>query len=408
MKMKVLLLTISYLPVLNSAARLFSELAESLQEMGHQVTVLTAIPERYLAEKDSGNKFLREEIVNGVCIYRLPSSSLPKRIPLFRALEHVFFALQCWLRGRKLPPQDAVIVYSPPLPLGITGIRLARRWGGKAIVNIQDLYPQSAIDLGLLKNSIFISLARRMERWVYKNADVITIHSEGNRSYVIDHGVTPEKAVVVPNWIDLERFSPGQCGNSLKQAVGLKDGFIVSYAGVMGFAQGVEDIIGAAVRLRDIAPDIHFVLAGSGVALSHLKGRVQREGLDNVLFVPHLPEDKYIDLLRASDICLVTLTKKLRTPVVPGKLPCIMAVGCPAICSTAPESDARRIVEEADCGLWVNAGETEALADAILSLYQDSVRRKGMGSNGRRYAEKNFRHEACVEQYEKMLAAFDK
>ena len=406
--MKVLLLTISYPPVLNSAARLFSELAESLSERGHQVTVLTAIPERYLAEKDSGNKFPQEEIINGVRVYRLPSSSLPKHIPLFRALEHVFFALRCWLKGRKLPPQDAVIVYSPPLPLGITGIRLARRWGGKAIVNVQDLYPQSVIDLGLLRNPFFISLARQMEQWVYNNADFITVHSEGNRLYVIDYGVPAERAIVVPNWIDLEKFSPGQCGNSLKQAVGLKDGFIVSYAGVMGFAQGVEDIIGAAVRLRDIAPDIYFVLVGSGVALPHLKERVQREGLSNVLFVPHLPEDKYIELLRASDICLVTLDKRLRTPVVPGKLPCIMAVGRPVICSTAPESDARRIVEEANSGLWVNAGDAKALADAVLSLYRESARREEMGNNGRTYAGTHFRRELCVEKYIRILDGFDK
>jgi len=406
--MKILLLTISYPPVLNSAARLFSELAESLQGKDYQVTVLTAIPERYLAEKDSGNKPPREEIVNGVHVYRLPSSSLPKHIPLFRALEHVFFALQCWLKGRKFPPQDAVIVYSPPLPLGITGIKLARRWGGKAIVNVQDLYPQTAIDLGLLKNPFFISLARRMERWIYNNADFITVHSQGNRSYVIEHGVPSEKAIIVPNWIDLEKFSPGQCGDSLKQTLGLKDGFIVSYAGVMGFAQGVEDIIGAAVRLSDIAPDIQFVLVGSGVALPHLKERVQRKGLSNVFFVRHLPEDKYIGLLRASDICLVTLAKKLRTPVVPGKLPCIMAVGRPVICSTAPESDARRIVEEADCGLWVSAGEAEALADAILRLYRDSAQREKTGSNGRAYAEAHFRRELCVEEYVKILAGFDK
>jgi len=404
--MKVFLLTISYPPVLNSAARLFSELATGLKEKGYQVTVITTIPQRYVA--DGEKDFRKKENLNGIEIYRLPMVPLPKHVPLFRGFEHFFVAFQCWLKGRHLPHHDAVIVYSPPLPLAITGIELARRWNGISIINVQDLYPQSVIDLGLLRNRFLVSLARWMERWGYQHANFITVHSEGNRKYVVEHGADQGRVHVVPNWVDLEKYSPGPRLNSFRKIYGLNDDFVVSYAGVMGFAQGVGDILEAAVFLKDAAPQIHFVLAGSGIALPRLKEWAWKENLSNVHFLPHLLEQEYIELLQASDVCLVTLIKDLRTPVVPGKLPCIMAVGRPVVCSTAAESDARRIVEEAKCGLWVDAGNTKALADAILRLYHDRTQREKMGSNGRTYAGTHFRRESCMEEYVKILGGFDK
>lgn len=404
--MRILLLTISYPPTLSSAARLFSELAVGLQAEGHQITVITSVPERYLSRKTTGENApcSGEEVVQGIRVFRLPNLSLPKHLPRWRAVEHLFTALQYFLKGRRVSRQDVVIVYSPPLPLAMTGILLARRGHGKAIINIQDLYPQSVVDLGLLKNKFLVSLARRMERWVYAHADVITVHSEGNCPYVVGFGNHSEKVHVVPNWIDLEKYRPGPRENVFRGKHGFDDAFLVSYAGVMGFAQGVEDILKTAALLKKIVPEILFVLVGSGVAMPSLKELVRKENLTNVCFLPHLPEEEYIELLQASDISLVTLTKNLRTPVVPGKLPCIMAVGRPVGCSTPPTSDARRIVEAAKCGFWVDAGDPRALADALLALYRDPAQREKMGSNGRAYAEGHFHRKRCIAQYKTLIA----
>ncbi|WP_198470855.1 glycosyltransferase family 4 protein [Acetomicrobium sp. S15 = DSM 107314] len=402
MPRKILLLTISYSPVLNSAARLFSELAEHLKKKSFCVTVITSMPQRYVA--DDKEKFPEEEELNGVKVYRLPMISLPKRVPLLRGFEHFFVAFQYWLKGRRLTCHDAVIVYSPPLPLTMAGIKLAQKWKGISIVNVQDLYPQSVIDLGLLKNPLLISLARWIERWAYRYADFITVHSEGNRKYVIEHGVAEDRAYVVPNWVDLEKYRPGPLKNSLRERLGLADSFVVSYAGVMGFAQGVDDILKAAAPLEKEIRNFALVLAGSGVELPKLKKLSQDLGLKSVHFLPHLPEEEYIELLQASDACLVTLVKSLRTPVVPGKLQCIMAVERPAICSTPATSDAKRILEESKAGIWADAGDYDALARAIFELYSDSNLRGEMGRKGRLYAEEHFDKEKCIDQYIQLLA----
>jgi glycosyltransferase involved in cell wall biosynthesis len=401
MAKKILLLTISYPPVLNSAARLFSELAEQLKEKGFCVTVITSMPQRYVA--DDKEKFPEEEELNGVKVYRLPMVSLPKQVPLLRGFEHFFVAFQYWLKGGHLPSHDAVIVYSPPLPLTMAGIKLAQKWRGISIVNVQDLYPQSVIDLGLLKNPLLISLARWIERRAYRYADFITVHSEGNREYVIEHDVAESKAHVVFNWVDLEKYRPGPLKNSLRERLGLKDSFVVSYAGVMGFAQGVDDILKAAAPLEKEIRNFALVLAGSGVELPKLKKLSHDLGLKSVHFLPHLPEENYIELLQASDACLVTLVKSLRTPVVPGKLQCIMAVGRPAVCSTPSTSDAKRILEESKAGIWVDAGEHNSLTRAILELYSDSNLREEMGKKGRLYAEEHFGKEKCIDRYIQLL-----
>jgi len=402
---RILLLTIGYPPTLSSAARLFNELANTLQTEGHRVTVLTTIPERYLAEEEAHERrlFPKEEVANGVHICRLRSLSLPKQFPVCRAVEHVFAAVQYLIKARRFPRQDVAIVYSPPLPLAVSGILLARRWRGQAIINIQDLYPQSVVDLGLLKNRFLIAFARRMERWVYRHADAVTVHSDGNRACIVEHNGARQKVHVVPNWIDLTKYKPGPRVNSFRSNYGLDDAFVVSYAGIMGFAQGVGDILRAATVLERQIPDFLLLLAGSGVELPKLKQLAQEQHLKKVRFLPHLPEQEYIELLQASDVCLVTLIKSLRTPVVPGKLSCIMAVSRPVVCSVPPTSDARKIMEESESGLWVNAGDTETLANAILGLHADPDKREKMGQNGRVYAETHFDREHCVQRYVELL-----
>jgi colanic acid biosynthesis glycosyl transferase WcaI len=403
--MKVLLLAVSYPPVLNSAARLFSELAEGLAAHGHEVTVLTTFPERYLSDKDAtATKMIPiREKTNGIDVHRLKKLGLPKNVPLLRGLEHVLYGFQYFMHGRDLSRHDVVIAYSPPLPLAISAVELARRWRGSSITNVQDLYPQSAVDLELLKNRWLIGFGRQMEQWIYLHANAITVYSEGNRDYVIKHGGDPKKTHVIPNWIDLEKYNCRPLNNSFRSSYSLEDAFILSYAGIMGFAQGLGDILRAAVRLEREIPNFTLVLVGSGVESPKLMRLSEEMGLKKARFIPHLPEKEYIALLQASDVSLVTLSRKLRTPVVPGKLSCIMAVGRPAACSIASTCDAQKIVEGSGSGVCVDAGDPDALAEAVLRLYRNPAMRDEMGRNGRIYAESHFDRTRCIEQYDRLL-----
>ena len=406
--MRVLLITPDFPPVLNSAARLYHELAEELQQHGFQVTVLTRIPSRYLADGEQRHRvrFVLKEDMKGIQVWRLKNLPVPLLLPMARALEHFWMALMFLIGGLGLPKQDAIILYSPPLPMGLTGYLLARRWGGAVIVNVQDLYPQTVVDLGLLRNRFFIRLAEKIETFIYRRVDAITVHSEGNRDYIIRKQAYAGHIHIIPNWVDLKLIQPGPRDNGWRHFHGLDKAFIVSFAGTMGFAQGLEDVVEAADRLKQF-PEIVFVLAGDGVYRNTLQKKTSDKRLENIRFLPPQSADAYLELLQASDVCLVTLHKDLKTPVVPGKLQSVMAAGRPLIFCANPANYTKRLIEEAGCGFFVPAGDTINLAGAVLTLYNSRELVEQMGRQGRYYAEKHFERKKCTQAYAHLLSTLD-
>lgn len=402
--MNILLITVDYPPTVKSAARLFSELAEDLMQHGHQVSVLTSIPDRNLADSTvRKQKFYGRETINGARVHRVSGLPIGRDIPIVRGLEQFITAFVFFLIAVFIGRHHAVIVYSPPLPLGLTGYALARLWRSRVIINIQDLYPQTVVDLGLLKSRLLIGIATWMERFLYKHADALTVHSEGNREYVIEKGSPVAKVKVVHNWVDLEEVSPGPLDNQWRRTNKLDGAFIVSFAGTMGFAQGLEDILEVAGLLKE-HDEIVFVMAGDGIFRQRLQEQATESGLTNIKFVPTQPPEQYVELLRASDVCLVPLSKDLKTPVVPGKLQSIMAAGRPAICWADPASDARRMIEEADCGSFFPAGHHDDITKAILELFHGNGLADIKGQNGRKYAEAHFSRHGSTDMYHDIIS----
>lgn len=401
--MNILLIAADYPPVLNSAARLFSELASGLRGRGHAVTVLTDRSTRYLDEKSRAATVRppSAELRDGVGVIRMRRLPWPKHVPGFRAVEQLVSLPRFYLRGRRLGHFDVIIAYSPPLPLAVAAILLACR-RAKAIVNLQDPYPSSAVDLGLLTNRMLIRAGEWMERWVYRGADAITVHSEGMREHVIARGGSAGRTHTIQNWIDLKWFSPGESQGTFRRRLELGEKTVVSYAGVMGFGQQVEDILEAAAILQDTLPDVFFVLAGEGVARQRLEKRATEMRLDNVRFLPHLSESDYLELLRASDVCLVTLANRLKSPVIPGKLACIMGVGKAVVCSVPETSGAKRLVEEVGCGRWVESGKPSDLASALRELAGDPELRNRLGARGREHAVRWFSALKGIERYDEL------
>jgi glycosyltransferase involved in cell wall biosynthesis len=402
--LKILLITVDYPPTVKSAARLFSELAEDLMQHGYQVSVLTSIPDRNLADSTvRKQKFYGRETINGARVHRVSGLPIGRDIPIVRGLEQFITALVFFIIAVFMGRHHAVIVYSPPLPLGLTGYALARLWRSRVIINIQDLYPQTVVDLGLLKSRLLIGIATWMERFLYKHSDALTVHSEGNREYVIEKGAPVAKVKVVHNWVDLEEVSPGPLDNQWRKANKLDGAFIVSFAGTMGFAQGLEDILEVAELLKE-HDEIVFVMAGDGIYRQRLQEQATESGLTNIKFVPTQPPEQYVELLRASDVCLVPLSKDLKTPVVPGKLQSIMAAGRPAICWADPASDARRMIEEADCGSFFPAGHHDDITKAILELFHGNGLADIKGQNGRKYAEAHFSRHGSTDMYHDIIS----
>jgi putative colanic acid biosynthesis glycosyltransferase WcaI len=402
--MDILLITINYPPEIGGAAHLIHELALSLKKRGHQVTVLTNYPSYNLKVIPSQyQRGLRmDETWEGIPVRRIRVPSLPRESRIARGLQHIIFGLWLAVLTAITPRADVALVFSPPLPLPWLVCLMGKVRRMPVVVNIQDLFPREAVELGMLTNPLLIRLFEGMERQMHRLATAITVHSPGNREHVIAHGGRPDEVHVVYNWINTERIRPGRRDNDFAREYGLLDRFVVSYAGTMGWAQDMGTIIASADRLRD-RPDVLFLLVGDGVEKEKAQSRSAELGLTNTVWLPMQPWAVYPDVLAASDVSLINLRPELRTPVVPSKLLSIMAAARPVVASLPAQSDARRIIAESGCGFSVEAGDSQALADQILTLYADRTLLAEMGQRARAYVEAHFSQEVCIDQMEAIL-----
>lgn len=398
--MKILLISAYFPPDTGSAANLFYDLGKKLIQKGFSVTVLTSFPSYHVTgdiEGYNGQKMRREQ-VDGLSVIRIRVPQFPRYIPAMRALWQ-FSMAHCFSRSIKnIEKHDVALVYSPPLPLGFTGASLSKLWNIPYVLNVQDLFPQSAIDLNLLKNSLLIKFFRFLERKIYKPANHITVHSAGNKDHVINVGFNGENVTIMPNWIDTDYLQPGEKNNPFSREHALMDKFVVSFAGVIGYSQDVDVILDGADQLRE-KKDIQFVIVGDGVEKDRLIRKSRDMGLGNIMFLPMQPRNIYSQVLHSSDVCLSTLNKEVQTPVVPSKILSIMASGKPLIACMNTEGDAPKIVKKANCGFIFSAGDHKGLVSAILILYNSPELCDEYGKNGRKYCIENFSLDICTDKY---------
>jgi colanic acid biosynthesis glycosyl transferase WcaI len=402
--MNISLITITYPPEIGGAAHLIHALALSLQQRGHQVSILTAYPTYNLQDVPAqyAHGLVLEEEIEGILVKRIRIPTLARGSKLAKGFQHFIFGL--WLGWAALfsKQSDAILVFSPPLPLPWLVCLVGKIRRIPVVVNIQDLFPREAVELGFLKNSTLIRLFEVMERQVHRWATAITVHSPGNKEHVLRHGGITDRVHIVYNWVDTNHIQPGQKENDFSRQHGLADRFVVSYAGTMGWAQDMGTIINSAVQLRD-NPRILFLLVGDGIEKEKALKKSGELGLKNILWLPMQPFSVYPEILAASDVSLINLSPELRTPVVPSKLLSIMAAGRPVVASLPPESDARMIIKESGCGIFVGAGDGEALAIAIIKIAEDSMLANDMGKRGRAFVEAHFSRDVCANQMESIL-----
>ena len=405
-KSKITEVVHNFYPEIGSAANLFFELAHELSNRYYKIRVLTMLPRHYnVADvktiKQFEFKLYNNERINSFDVVRVKAFPAPKDSTIFRGMEHFISAIQLFVVGLFSPRQDFFIVYSPPLPLAVSIILLSKIKRCKCIVNIQDLYPQTVIDVGMLKSNFLIFLFKKMESWVYQQSDFLTVHSDKNREYVIKHGGSDEKTKTIYNWADTTLILPER--SSVFENVNLNNKFVVSYAGVLAVHQGLEVILDAAKQLEK-NNDILFLLVGDGYAKEKLIKKAKDLNLNNVVFLPFQPKEKYFQVLACSDISLVCLSKDVVTPVIPGKLISIMASSRTVVASVPLENDTGAIIKEANCGIVTESGDGIALAHAITYLYQNPDELTKLGLNGRRFAEENFSLKSAMTKYEEIFS----
>jgi glycosyltransferase involved in cell wall biosynthesis len=386
------------------------ELSQELNSRGHQVTVITTWPEYNLDRDEDIKSFNEIEIEDGITVIRVKTLPHHNVNYIVRGLSQLIMPLQFLLKLRRhnIKP-EAVVVYSPPLPLALVGSWL-RRKGVRNLLNVQDLFPQNAIDLGILTSSIQIKFFKALERFAYRTADIVTVHSEGNRKMVLEQNpdIGP-KLQLLHNWVDIDHHSVNDDQNEriltdFRKKWNIKQKYIAVFAGVMGPSQYLELILGRAERLQD-QTDLLFLLVGDGKEKERLQQIAKENNLKNVQFEGFISRDVYPDLLSICSIGLVCLSPQNKTPVVPGKILGHMAAGLPVAAFLHTASDGHDLIKEAGCGVSANSADLTLSEQAFRHLMHNSKQLSVLGKAGKEYAVKNFAKDICVTQLEQMLSA---
>ena len=401
--MQILLITDSYPPEIRSAAHLMLELAEELRDRGHKVAVATTWPRYNLDEEISSKEFpeiCEEEDIRVLRIKTLPHHGVAY---WFRGLAELLMPLQFWrkLRQHQMDQVDAVVIYAPPLPLALLGLKF-RKKGIRFILNVQDIFPKNAIDLEILVNPVLIRFFQWMERLVYCNADVVTLHSEGNHA-LVKHNL-PEispKLQILHNWVDVDYHGNTKKRVDFRKKYGIGEKRIALFAGVLGPSQYLKLLLHVAEALQT-EKELLFLIVGDGAEKQNLVNSACQRKLHNVMFQPFVSREHYPDLLDASDIGIVCLNPRNKTPVVPGKLQGYMAAGLPVVTFLNRESDGHQIVKGAGAGLSAPSDDPNACTSALLELLKQK-NLAALGLRGQAYARQHFSKASCVSQLENML-----
>lgn len=395
----ILLITDSYPPEIRSASHLMLELAEELHKRNYQVSVVTCWPQ-YNLDPNNPQTFSEVMTENGIRVIRMKHLAHHQVHFIIRGIAQLLLP---YLFIRKIKQHitekvDAVIVYSPPLPLSFVGAWAKRKWNARFILNVQDLFPQNAIDLGVLKNKMAIHFFQWMEKWNYKKADIVTTHSQGNQNLLSK--LYPEiknKIVVLHNWVDIAAHQTNNLNKDYRALFQLGNKFVAVFAGVIGPSQNLTILIEAAKQVGDLQ-DLCFLIVGDGTEKKKLEEMVLKNNLQNVIFKPFISRDDYASLLVACDVGLVSLSAKNKTPVVPGKILGYMAASLPVIAFLNKESDGHEIIRESGCGYSVTSDNLSNIVMVIRKAYENRDQCKKLGAAGFEYVKNNFSKEKCVDE----------
>lgn len=400
--MKLVVLTPHFAPDTAPTGHVVTRIVEELAARGHVIEVITSLPwyRNHSIEPGYGGRLMRREDTPWGEIIRLhPFPTSNKRAIARRAASFVAFSAVAALLGARGGKVDGVLAVSPPLTLGLDGWAIARARKGAYVFNIQDVYPDVAVELGVLSNPRVIRVAHALERFCYARADAVTVLSEDIAAN-LGRKADPSKIKLIPNFVDTVRINPSPRNNSYREQYGLGDKTVVMYAGNVGLSQSLELVLEAAAALA-YEEDLVFVINGQGAAREGLEYKAR--GLANVRFIDAQPEERLPELLAAGDIHVVALKRGLASSSVPSKTYSIMAAGRPMIASVDGGSEVARLLEGAGAGIAVPAEDPEAFTKAVRRLLDAPEEMEQMGSSAREFVEGWASPAAIAQAYEELF-----
>jgi glycosyltransferase involved in cell wall biosynthesis len=394
-------------PELNGGATRASEMARMWAEQGHHVTVLTGFPNHphgKIPAQYRGKLFLEEQVDNYTIrrsfIYAVPNKGKIKRI-----FNHLSLAISTFVGSIFKKKPDVIIASSPPIFLGFSGYLLSKFRRVPYIFEVRDVWPQQAVDLGMLKNKQLIKLLEKYEQFLYFHAAKVVGVTNGMRDHFLKTGVPNNKIEIVSNGTDLNIFTPGIINEHLKAELGLSGKFLVSYIGTMGLSQGLSFVLKAAKQLQVYYPKIHFLFVGDGAERDNLISLSKELNLTNITFLPSQARSNIPDLYRLSDVAMVLLKNlPIFYHAKPSKLFEIMACGVPIILGVA--GDVQQAVKEAEAGLCIEPENAQQLSDAIINIYTHEELKEKFKLNSRQYVRDHYNRQTLASKYLDILEQF--
>ena len=383
-----------------------NDFAKGLKERGHQVTVLTGLPNYPGGRVFSGYGVFRRtrEKYNGIDVIRVPLIPRGNGRHLALTLNYLSFAFIAFTmapfvcRGK----YDAIFVYQPsPVTVCLPALVLKMIKKIPVVLWVQDLWPESLSATGMIKSPFLLRVVGRLVSFIYKRCNRILIQSRAFGSSITRMGVTTDKISYFPN--------SGGAIRDAEEAVmpdvtDIPEGFRIMFAGNIGASQDFETILSAAKRLQ-CHEDIHWLIVGDGRRFSHVKEQIHKLGLEkNMHMLGKYSPEEMPYFFKSADVLLATLKKDSAFSLtIPSKIQAYLAYGKPII--AALDGEGARVVEEASAGVACCAGDPGDLADAVMSMYnQPKERREVMGRSGRDYYKANFDREVLLDQFEAMMA----
>jgi colanic acid biosynthesis glycosyl transferase WcaI len=402
----LLVLCPHYAPDTAPTGDVMTSIAGELAARGHRLHLVTSLPwyEHHAIEPGWAGRLVRHDDEDPIGrISRVHPFPTDKRNIPARALAFAGFTALAGanaLLSRVRP--DGVLAMSPPLTLGLAGWSVARLRRAPFVFNIQDVFPDVAVELGLITNPAVISVASALERFTYQRSDAVTVLSDDLRANVAGKlgGRRTDRVRVIPNFVDVDRIRPTTKENSYRAEHGLSGKTVVMYAGNVGFSQSLGLVLAAASALAH-DPDLVFVINGGGSARPDLERAAS--GLPNVRFIDSQPRERVPELLAAADIHVVPLRRGLARSSVPSKMYSILAAGRPIVASVDPGTEVANVVERAGAGIAVPPEDVESFTKAIAQLAAAPAEAAQMGQSGRRFVEAWASPGAVAAQYEALF-----
>jgi colanic acid biosynthesis glycosyl transferase WcaI len=389
--MRVVLANRYFYPDQSATSRMVTSLANELVREGIETLVLTS---RSYNEKGKLSLPSRETM-NGVDVHRIWTSSFGRKTLAGRAIDYAtfHFSAAAWFAANVREDDICVICTDPPL-LSVSAALPIRLRGGSLVNWVMDLFPETAIELGLLKHQALLGrLALALRNWSMRQSILTICPIEKMASFLASKGIPPESLAVVHHWADKNEIMPvDPKENSLRHTWGLQDKFVVGYSGNFGRAHEFCTVLDAAEQLQAYS-DIVFLMIGEGQQRGYVEQEVKRRQLSNVIIKPFQPVEQLSESLGASDVHLVSLRPQLEHCVIPSKFYGVLAAARPTIFIGDPDGEIATVLRDFHCGLSLCPGEVEMLVSAIMLLHNSQFNRNMMGNNARYLMETAYSRE---------------